>query len=77
MVLWRVAIECFIAMNRRKDGEKFLRLMAEKLASEESLAEVLPIRPAAMYADQRRARRQAIAIFKQVVPVFLARVPRR
>src|SRR5690606_32547163 len=75
LVLWRVALEVFVATRRRKEGEKFLRLMAEKLASEEPLAAGVPSSPSSQQEATRSARRQAIAFFRQMLPVWLARLP--
>lgn len=78
LVLLRVAVESFLANSKPKDADRFLRHMAATLASEESVAELLPIRPSSQHAAQRKARREAVAMFKQMLlPVWLARVPRR
>ncbi|WP_165830697.1 hypothetical protein [Phenylobacterium soli] len=51
--------------------------MAEKLASEESLATVLELRPLPQRPARDRARRQALTFFKQNLPLFLEVMRRR
>lgn len=75
LVLWRVSVEAFIASAGRKRSERFLRLMAEKLANEENLSQVFHIRPSADALRVQRARREAAAMFERFLPVFLARLP--
>jgi hypothetical protein len=74
-VLIRVAISSYIAVSGRKRGERFLRLMAETLASEEAVSEIMPIRPRSDHEDVQKARRGALALFRAQLPVFLARLP--
>lgn len=77
LVLWRVSIEAFLAVSSRKKGEEFLAVMADKIASEENLAEVFTIRPQTQREEVRRARKQAADLFARYLPVFLARLPRK
>jgi len=72
LVLLRVFIEAHLATVSRRKGERFLRLIAEKLASEESLAEVFAIRPHPKRAEIQRARRQAAELFGVYLPTFVA-----
>lgn len=74
-VLIRVAITSFIAISGRKKSERFLKLMAETLASEDSVSEILPIRPRSDHANVQKARRGALALFRAQLPVFLAKLP--
>lgn len=76
LVLWRVSVEAFIACAGRKRSEKFLRLMAEKLANEDNLASVFQIRPNSDAVRVSKARKQAVAMFEKYLPIFLARLPR-
>lgn len=76
LVLWRVSVECFIAVVGRRKANLFLRMMTEKLASEESLASVIQFRRTAEESEVRRARTQAITLWQRYLPTFLARVPR-
>jgi hypothetical protein len=74
LTLFRVSIEAYLAVSGRRRGERFLRLMADKLASEESLAAVLSIRPSADRAAVAEATREAAAWLDRALPVFLARL---
>lgn len=68
-------MECFLATMGRKKAERFLRLMAEKLASEENLSSVFQIRPTSEETEVARARRQAVEMYRRYLPIFLARIP--
>lgn len=74
LVLWRVHVEAFIAVMGRKKAERYLQLMAVKLADEENMAAVFHIRPAREQDSVRHARTQAAAIFQRYMPIFLARL---
>lgn len=75
LVLWRVSVEAFIAMQSRRKGERFLELVAEKLAAEANLAEVFRLRVSAEHEAMRRAHREASVAFQRLMPIFLARLP--
>jgi hypothetical protein len=68
-------MECFIAVIGRRKANLFLRLMTEKLASEENLASVIPFRMNGEDVGVRRARTAAITAWQRFLPTFLARVP--
>lgn len=68
LVLWRVLTEAMVEELGRKRGERLLRTIARKLSSEESLSEVMRIRPASDDAAVAHARRQAMAFFRQTLP---------
>lgn len=74
LVLVRVAIESFIDVAGPKKGERFLKSMADRLASEERLSEVLRLRPASDEEAARRARREAMQWFRTMLPLFMARL---
>lgn len=74
LVLVRVAIESFIDVVGPKKGERFLKGMADRLASEERLAEALRFRPASEDAAVSQARRSAMLWFRQALPIFMARL---
>jgi hypothetical protein len=76
LVLWRVSVEAYLACAGKKRSERFLQLMAEKLANEENLSQVFQIRPTEDAIRVRRARREAVAMFERYLPIFLARLPR-
>lgn len=73
-MLWRVHVEALLAVMPRKRGERYLRLMAEKLADEENLASVFQIRPSSHRAASRRATLQAAELLERTMPLFLARL---
>ncbi|WP_332690049.1 hypothetical protein [Devosia sp.] len=74
IVLLRVFVSAYLTTNSRKKGDAFLRAAAEILASEESLAAVMPIRGASQAAAVSKARRGAIALFRALTPTFLGRL---
>lgn len=76
-VLWRVSMELWIASLTKRQGERLLREMGEKLAGEANLASVFQLRPSARAAEIRRAHLQAAALYERMLPLFLARVSRR
>ena len=78
LVLLRVAVEVFIATADLKKGRGLaaMKLASEILATEESVSLLFPIRPSSQHVAVNTARLQAIAMFKQWIPVFLARVPK-
>lgn len=75
VVLWRVSVQAFIATAPRRRSERFLKAMAETLASEDAVSDILPIRPRGDHAAVQRARREAVAAFRQLLPAFLAALP--
>jgi hypothetical protein len=79
LVLMRVFLEAHLATAHEKPARRaraFLSMAARSLADEESIATVMPIRPSSEHAAQAEARRQAIAWARQMMPVFLARLPK-
>jgi hypothetical protein len=75
----RVFVEAYIATAHLKPKVRaaaFLDLATDILATEESVALTLPIRPMSNAAGVSRARRGALALFRQYLPTFLARLPR-
>jgi hypothetical protein len=72
LVLFRVFLTSYIADLPKKKCERLLRRMADMLANEESLDTVLPIRPKGDRPAVIHARRQAIAMYRQMLPVLLA-----
>lgn len=74
LVLFRVHVEAMLAVMGPKKGERYLRLMAEKLASEENLSALFHIRPRSDDAAVQRARSQAAELFRRHLPIFLARI---
>ncbi len=74
LVLFRVHVEAMVTVLGRKKAERYIRLMAETLAKEESLSEVFQLRPAAKHAEVRTARKQAAAIFQGYLPSWVAKL---
>lgn len=76
IVLVRVAISAFLRVIGPRRADEFLREMAQMLADEESLASIVQIRPSGSAAEVSKARRGAIALFRALLPTFLANVRR-
>lgn len=70
-ILFRVAMSHWLALLPKPDALRVLRGMAEDLANEDSLSNVLLMRPPPEQAAVNRARRQAIASFRRFLPVWL------
>lgn len=70
-ILIRVAMARWLGSIPRADALRVLQGMAEDLATEESLSNVLLIRPPADQPAVNLARRQAIAQFRRFLPVWL------
>jgi hypothetical protein len=75
LVLWRTSVQCFLAVSGRKRADRFLRMMADRLAQEDNLSSVFQIRPQSELSNVRIARKQAAAIFERYMPIFLAQLP--
>lgn len=78
-VLIRVFVEAYLStahLPRKERAPAFLQVASEILANEESVSLLLPIRPASEHAAVSSARRAALALYRQYLPVLLARVPR-
>lgn len=78
LVLIRVFVEAYLAtahLKPRARARAFLDVATNALATEESVALVFPIRPTSEHARVSLARRQAVALFRQYLPVFIARLP--
>lgn len=77
LVLYRVTMQAFLRNMKRKDADEFLRELCETLASEDAVSQVIPLRGPGRYSDVQRARRGAVAIFRQYLPIFLSALPRK
>lgn len=78
LVLIRVMVTAFLKtahMKPRSRAREFVRIASDLLADEESAALVFPIRPASQQQHAARARRQAVAMYRQYLPVFMAALP--
>lgn len=77
LVLIRVFVEAFLETAPRKQARAFMRVAAGILADEASLALTFPIRPKSDAAKTADARRKALAQFRALLPVLIARLPPR
>lgn len=80
LVLVRVAIEAYLASAHLKPRDRaraFVKTATSILADEESVALAFPIRPATHHEATAKARRGAIALWKHLLPTFMARLPKR
>lgn len=75
LVLIRIFVESYLATVPRKRAMAFMKQASEILATEESMALLFPIRPQSDHASIARARRQALAMYRQLMPTLLARMP--
>lgn len=79
LVLIRVMVEAFLVSADLPKGKRAfgaVRVASEILATEETVAALFPVRPRSQQAAQARARRQAIAMFREWTPLFAARLPK-
>lgn len=77
MVLLRVLAEAFLATSTPKRARAFMNVATSILADEESLSLAFPIRPASRQPEITKARRGAVAMYRQLLPTLMARVPPR
>lgn len=77
LVLIRVFVEAFLETAPPKQARSFMRVATGILADEESLALAFPIRPTARQPEITKARRGAVAMYRQLLPTLMARVPPR
>lgn len=78
MVLIRVFVTSYLATAHerpRKRADAFLAEAARLLENEHTVALLLPIRGAEAHRQLSSARRQAMALFRQLVPTFVASLP--
>jgi hypothetical protein len=75
--IWlQVQTAALVRVLGRKRAQRFLRCMAEDLATRVSYAETLPIMPRPGLAERREASRAAAAAFESALPMLLAALPR-
>lgn len=78
LVLIRVFVTSYLATAHerpKKRAEAFLSEAARLLESESSVALLLPMRPPSQHSELSKARRQAVTLFRQLVPTFVASLP--
>lgn len=76
LVLLRVLAQAYLATVSRRRAEAFLRRASELLADEASVAALFPIRPREGVTALNKARREAVGVFRVLLPAFVAAVPR-
>lgn len=76
MILLRVMVQAHLSTVSKRRGEAFLRACADILATEDSIALVVPIRDAGAHADIAVARKHAIAMFRGYLPTLIASLPK-
>lgn len=77
MVLIRNAICCFLQIMPRRKADKYLKLLAESLATEDAVTKLVPLRSATRHADSSLERRKALDLFRASLPFFMSSVRRR
>ncbi len=76
-ILWRATFEGLMEASkapRRRRARVLVETTAQVMADEETLAQIMPIRPEREAAEVAKARRQAVALFRTYSPIFLARL---
>lgn len=76
LIVSRVIVEAWLRSVDRKTGAAFLENLACVLADQEEMASVVPIRRTERGAAAARAEREALAALRQMLPVFIATLPR-
>lgn len=74
LILWRIQALALVDVLGRKKAERYLRKMAETMATEASFAEVIAIRSKPDGHKVRQARREAASYFERMLPALLAGV---
>lgn len=72
--LLRMHIEATIVALGPKRSRKYLGVLLEFAADDESLSNVLPLRPPAQRAKLERTRRAALIWLRQLLPTFVKRM---
>lgn len=78
LVLIRVFVTSYLATAHerpKRRAEAFLSEAARLLKSESTVALLLPIRPAAQHSELTRVRKEAVALFSHLLPLFVASLP--
>lgn len=73
-ILFRVAVTHWMKSLPKDEALKILHGMAEDLANEHSLSNVLLMRPPPEQGAVNRERRRACAMFRRFAPVWLAAI---
>jgi hypothetical protein len=77
-----VAMRVFVAaylktahLKPRARAAAFVREASAMFDNEENLGLLFPIRPSSQSSDVSRSRRQAMAMYRQYLPTFIACIP--
>lgn len=76
LVLSRVIVEAWLRTVTRKEGAAFLQNLAGVIGDSEEMAAVVPILRTEAGRAKARAEREALAALRQMLPVFIATLPR-
>lgn len=76
LIISRVIVEAWLRSVGRKDGLLFLENLARVLGDREEMSSVVPIRRTDSGRAAARAEREALAALRQMLPVFIATLPR-
>ncbi len=73
LVLWKLHAEALVSVLGPKKAQRYLRTMAETMATEAAFADVIHIRRGPIQEQTAKARREAAAYFECALPLLLAR----
>lgn len=76
LVISRVIVEAWLRTVPRRTGAMFLENLACVLSNQEEMACVVPIRRTDSGIAAARAEREALAALRQMLPVFIATLPK-
>lgn len=76
LLLLRVFVSAYLHTVPRKKAEAFLREASALLATEEAVATLLPMRGPHDLARSTLARREAVAMYRSLLPVLVAAIER-
>lgn len=71
----RVIVEALLSTVPRQQGAKFLENLARVIGDREELASVVPIKRTVAAQEAARAEREALAALRQMIAVWIARLP--
>ena len=77
LVLMRVFVESFLETAPPKQARAFMRVATAILENEQSVSLAFPLRPSPKQPEITRARMLAVALYQQLLPTLMARVPPR
>lgn len=75
LVCSRVIVEAWLMSVSRKQGKRFLENLATVIESREEMAHIIPMQRRTR--DASRVEREALAALRQMIAVWLMRLPPR